>query len=58
MERKILYAKKGKILTNGSTYGTEIALEVGLDGSDYYGITKEEYDAIMASEAAAITTTK
>ena len=51
MERKILYAKKGKILTNGITYGTEIALEVGLDGSDYYEITKEEYDAIFAVEA-------
>jgi hypothetical protein len=48
MDRKILYAKKDKMLTNGSTYGTEIALEVGLDGSDYYEITKEEYDAIFA----------
>ena len=51
MERKILYANKGKMLTNGITYGTEIALEVGLDGSDYYEITKEEYDAIFAVEA-------
>lgn len=51
MDRKILYAKKDKILTNGITYGTEIALEVGLDGSDYYEITREEYEAIFAVEA-------
>lgn len=54
MERKILYANKGKVYTNGTTYGTEIALEVGLDGSDYYEITIEEYEAIMNEQEAEI----
>ena len=52
MERKILYANKGKILTDGNTYGTEIYLADGVDANAFYEITMEEYEAIMSKQEA------
>lgn len=51
-ERKILYADDGKVLTNGTIYGKVIYLAEGADESEYYSITKTEYDEIMNSEQA------
>lgn len=53
MDRKILYANDGKILTNGEVYGTQIFLAEGVDASAFYEITREEYEARMASEEPA-----
>ena len=44
MERKILIATEGKYYTNGETYGKEIHLALGLDGSDYYLIDESEIE--------------
>ena len=48
--RKVLYADKGKVLTNGEIYGTTIYLAEGMTGYDFYEISAEEYQAIMAAE--------
>ena len=45
-----LTASEGMVLTNGETYGTEIFLHEGDDGSAYHEIPRAEYDAIMAAE--------
>lgn len=48
--RNILYADSGKVLTDGNIYGTEIILEVGRDASEFYEITKKEYEQILKDE--------
>ena len=47
--RKVLYADKGKVLTDGTIYGTTIHLAEGLTGEDFYEISTEEYSLIMKS---------
>ena len=49
-----LTASEGMELTNGETYGTEIFLHEGDDGSAYYEITRAEYDALMAEQEKAM----
>lgn len=46
-----LYADEGKILTNGTDYGTTISLAEGADASAYREITIEEYENIFAKES-------
>lgn len=48
--RKILYADEGKVLTDGTIYGTTIHLAEGLNGEDFYEITTEEYSEIMKAQ--------
>ena len=48
--RRVLTANDGMILTNGEVYGTKIYLAEGVDASAFYEITREEYEARMASE--------
>ena len=48
--RIILYADKGKILTNGSVYGTQIYLSTNDKAENYYEITEEEYNKIVQAE--------
>ena len=45
--RIILYADKGKVLTNGEIYGTQIFLAEGQDESAWYEITEAKYKALM-----------
>ena len=50
MERIILKANEGKILTDGYIYGTTIFLEVGKDPSIFYEISLEEYEKLFEEE--------
>ena len=54
MERVILKASYGKVLTNGEIYGKEIYLANGADRNKFYEITEEEYNKILESETAGI----
>lgn len=52
MNRKILTAEEGMVLTNGTVYGKVIYLAIGADESEYYSITEAEYKEITSSEQA------
>lgn len=51
-KRIVISADEGKVLTNGEIYGKVIYLAEGLTEGDFYEITEEEYEDIMAKEAA------
>ena len=50
MERIVLTAKDGMVLTNGEIYGKEIYLANGVSADSFYEITQAEYDEIMAEQ--------
>ena len=52
MERVILTADEGMVLTNGTDYGKVIYLAEGADPATYHQITEAEYNAMMESELA------
>ena len=52
MERIIMTATEGHILTNGEVYGRTIYLAEGETGEDFYEITDAEYEALQESEEA------
>lgn len=52
MERVILTADEGMVLTNGTGYGKVIYLAEGADPTAYHQITEAEYNAMMESEQA------
>lgn len=59
MERKILTASDGMVLTDGKTYGKIIYLAEGADASAWREIPEEEYvndEEITAEEALKIIT--
>ena len=41
-----LYADEGKVLTNGTDYGTTISLAEGVDAEGWYEISEAEYEEI------------
>lgn len=45
--RTVLYAEEGKVLTNGTIYGTQIFLAEGENAESYYEITEAEYNAFV-----------
>ena len=51
-----LYAENGKILTNGTDYGTTISLAEGITAEQYYEITLEEYEQILKQQMEEIPT--
>ena len=48
--RIVLYADKGKVLTDGTIYGTTIYLAEDRSAGEFYEISAEEYQAIMAEK--------
>ena len=48
--RKTLTASDGHILTNGTSFGKIVYLAEGADASEFYEITEEEYEAIIAAQ--------
>lgn len=59
MERKILTASGGMVLTDGKNYGRIIYLAEAADASAWYEIPEEEYindEEITAEEALKIIT--
>lgn len=57
MDRKIITAKDGMILTNGEIYGFRIALGDWDSEENYHEIPVEEYEQILAEEANKEVTT-
>lgn len=49
MDRKILKASKGMILTNGEIYGSEIYLADGVDENAFYEIPEGEIESEEAT---------
>ena len=50
-QRAYIEATDGHILTNGAIYGRRIYLADGVSAEDFYEITEEEYEAILAEDA-------
>lgn len=50
MERTVLKASEGMILTNGEIFGREIFLAEGMDATTFTEITEEQYAEIMAED--------
>ena len=50
--RKVLYADAGKVLTNGTVYGTRIYLAEGQSAENFYEISAEEYAAVVEKQSA------
>ena len=50
MDRMILRAAPGMVLTDGKTYGKVIFLAGNANASAYYEITEAEYAAMMEKE--------
>ncbi len=49
-QRIVLYAEEGKVLTNGTEYGTVIYLADGVSAYSYYEIAQEEYEEILRKQ--------
>ena len=48
--RVILYADKGKVLTDGTVYGTQINIAEGMTAEGFREITEEEYETHLREE--------
>lgn len=55
MERIILNAHEGMILTNGEAYGKTVDLGVNDKPENWYEITEDEYQAKIAELEAGIS---
>lgn len=50
MERNVIEASEGMILTDGRIYGSKIYLAEGVSPENFKEITKEEYNLILKEE--------
>ncbi len=50
MERTVIKASEGMILTNGELFGREIFLAEGMDANAFTEITEAQYAEIMAED--------
>lgn len=50
MERIVLTAREGYIYTDGENYGKTIYLAIGASADNWYEITEEEYNGILARQ--------
>ena len=50
MDRKVIEAPKGMILTNETTYGKKIYLADNVKADEFKEITEEEYNEILKEE--------
>ena len=50
MDRKVLKASEGMVLTNGTIFGRTIYLANGLNESDFYEITVAEYESKITEQ--------
>lgn len=53
MERKVLIASEGMLLTDGEIYGTKIFLAEGRSAEEFHEISREEYEKMKEQEAQA-----
>ena len=51
-KRIVITADEGMVLTNGEIYGKSIYLADGVSEDDFYEISDEEYEAIIADKEA------
>ena len=51
IEIRKLTASKGKVLTNGETYSTEVYLGVNDSPDNWHEITEAEYEEIITKES-------
>ena len=50
----VIKAEKGKILTDGNIYGRTIYLAKGRTADEFYEITEDEYNDIIAHDEKSI----
>lgn len=50
MDRVILEANEGMVLTDGTIYGVRVILPQGNDGSGFYEITEAKYEELTSEE--------
>lgn len=53
MERKVLTASEGMLLTDGEIYGTKIFLAEGRSAEEFHEISREEYEKMKEQEVQA-----
>lgn len=53
-KRTVLYAEKGKVLTDGQDFGKQIFLGDGKCEAEYHEITDAEYEAILAARESEV----
>ena len=54
--RKVIYADKGTVLTDGKIYGTRIYLAEGQSANGFYEISAEQYEQMMADKVSEADT--